>query len=174
MPRQMPFYRSFHMLATAICGLCFYGLTNAAFAYDITEIHHLDFGTFAITNNTAPHAMVVPYDGSPATYDPEIIPNTDPQRGEYALENLPPNVTFYVGVQVPNPGDGGVTMDNPTAVSGSTGPGLTVSNFTASDVTTDNNGDATLYIGATLTTSGNGAMYATDTFNGSYDITFYY
>lgn len=150
---------------------------KSGLAQDMTEIQPLTFGRFAIVDNTAPRTIVVAPDNS-VTYDPEIVPNIEAERGEYALSGFPPNVTLYLGVNIANPpSEGGVTLDNQTDVTAGGAQDFSLGGFTintANEVVTNATGDATLYIGGTLTTSGNGGAYINGIHNGQYDITFYW
>lgn len=155
-------------------GLHFYAGASWAAPIMMNEIQELDFGEFALRNNTAPHTITVAPDNS-TVYDPDIISNIDAQRGEYEFSNLPPNVIFYVGISVPNPPtEGGLILDNPSNLTHGGGESFTLGNLTANDLVTDGAGDGTLYIGATLTTSGNSNTYADGNYNGSFDLTLYY
>lgn len=155
-------------------GLFFCAGASQAAPISMDEIQELDFGEFAIRNNAAPHTITVAIDNS-TVYDPDIISNIDAQRGEYEFRNLPPNVIFYVGIAVPNPPtEGGLILDNPNNLTHGGGESFALGNFTANDLSTDGAGNGTLYVGATLTTSGNGNTYADGNFNGSFDLTLYY
>jgi hypothetical protein len=150
-------------------------LVHSADAQEYTEVTALNFGTFGMRDNDNQYSIVLGYDNS-VTYDPEIADNPDfpPQRGQYDFIDLPPNVTFYVGVSVPNPPvSGGLILDNSSGLTFGGGV-FTLENFTANDLTTDGNGDGTLYIGATLKTSGNGTMYSDGVYSGTYDLTLYF
>ena len=140
----------------------------------MTEIEKLDFGQFGLRDNSAAHTLVVTPINT-ATYADEIIPGgRSPQRGEYSLTGFPPNMTLTLGVVLANPpDDGGLTLNNSSGLSLS-GQVFTLSNFTTNSVITDGAGDATVYIGGTLTTSGNGTMYGDGDYDGTYDITFYF
>lgn len=167
---------SIYFLFSVFCLAIFFWPMKVV-AQDINEVQQLSFGTFAILDNSAAHTIVVDPDNSVA-YDPDLIPGTPANRGEYVFTGLPANTTFTLGVTIANPPtDGGVTLDNQTALSTGGGQNFTVSNFAinvANEMITDNNGDATLHIGATLSTSGNGGFYNDGVFNGTYDITLYW
>lgn len=146
-------------------------------AQDVTEIQPLSFGGIALRDNDIPHSIILPYDGSPASYDAEIIdnPGAPPTRGEYEFTGLPPNVTFYVGISLSNPPtDGGLIIDNSTGATMGGSETFTIDSFTANDLSTDGAGNGTLYIGATLTTSGNGLMYDDGLHTGTFDVTLFY
>lgn len=149
---------------------------TSASAQTMTEVQPLSFGTFAILNNNAVQTITVAPNNS-TVYDPDIIADVEAQRGHYLLEDLPANVTFYLGVSVSNPpNDGGLILDNASPITGG-GQAFQLINFTvntANEVVTDGNGDADFYIGATLITTGNGTTYPDGVYNGTYDITFFY
>lgn len=149
---------------------------GSARAQDMVEVQSLDFGTFAIINNSAQQTITVQPNGVTA-YDSDIVFDIEAERGHYTFTGLPPNVTFTLGISVSNPPtDGGLIIDNPTPVTGG-GEAFQLLNFTANtanELITDGGGNATLYIGATLRTSGNGGAYSDGVHSGTYDITFYY
>lgn len=142
-------------------------------AQEMSTIQPLSFGNLAVRQNTVPQSVRIEPDGS-VSYDADIISRIDGQRGEYLFTNLPPNVVFQVGVTVPNPpSEGGLTLTNPSPVSHG-GQSFTLSDLRAQDLTTDGNGDGTLYLGATLTTSGTGTMYASGHYQGDFELTLLY
>lgn len=145
-----------------------------AHAQVMTEVEKLDFGQFGLRDNSAAHTLIVTPNNT-ATYDAAIIEGGRlPQRGEYDLTGFPPNMTLTLGVAVANPpNDGGLVLDNSGGATFG-GKVFTVGDFTTNVVVTDGAGDATVYIGGTLTTSGDGTMYGDGDYNGTYDITFYF
>ncbi|MDD9899563.1 MAG: DUF4402 domain-containing protein [Alphaproteobacteria bacterium] len=146
-----------------------------ACAQTMTEVQNLDFGTFGLRDNDAGHTIVVEPDGD-VTYAPEIVPGMSvAQRGEYALTGFPANMllTFGVASSTP-PDDGGIIVDNGTSLSTGSGEVFTVDTYTTNSPTTDGSGDATLYLGATLTTSGSTTMYGDGLHSGNVDITIYF
>lgn len=146
-------------------------------AQTITEIHELSFGTFAVRDNDSMAAIIVTPDNDTFA-DPQIAMAADGQRAEYVLSGLPPNVSFFLGVDVPvPPSEGGLIIDMPTPATGSSGPAFELSDLTIADggvMQSDGAGDATLYIGGTLRTSGTGQSYDGGNYNGQYGITIYY
>ena len=145
-------------------------------AQEMTEIHHLDFGEFGLGDNTHPATIVIPPDDSgDATYSDGIVPGTRPARsGEYDLTGLPHNIILHTGVDMPIAPEGGVVVDNSSNLSKPGEPSFTVDHFTTNSPETDNSGEATLFIGATLTTSGNGSLYHDGDYDGTLDVTFFY
>lgn len=160
-------------LFLAIPLICAY--ENTAGAADMVQIQSLYFGQFAYVDNSVPRTIVIAPDDT-VTYDDDIIEGNIPaRRGEYQLTDFPPNMMIHTGVTVPTPPtDGGVTLTNSSGITLPASESFTLSNFTTNEPITDGNGDATLYIGATLTTSGNGQNYDTGSYTGTYDITFYF
>lgn len=151
-----------------------YGIPS--WAQTMTQVRPLSFGTFAILNNSGAKTITVAPDNS-TVYHPDIVADIPAQSGHYTLEEMPANVTFYLGISVSNPpGDGGLVLDNATSLTGGAQP-FTLTDFTVNannTVVTDGDGDADMYIGATLVTSGNGAAYTDGVYTGTYDITFFY
>lgn len=154
------------------------GLAAPAGAQTITEVHQLSFGEFAVrANNTVPAALTVTPDND--TFgDYEFVVMAPGQRGEYLFTGFPPDVSFFLGVDLPNPpSEGGVVLDNATDASGGAGPVFTLTDLTIADggvMVSDSAGEATLYIGATLRNSGDGQRYNGGVYNGTYNITIYY
>ncbi len=148
-----------------------------AYAQELNELRPLSFGIFGVQDNNAVAALTVTPDNDTFA-DPQFVMQQDGQRGEYTLTGLPPNVSFFLGVDVPNPpSEGGVTLTGQTPATRGGGPefrldGLTISN--GGVLQSDGAGDATLYIGGSLYTSGTGERYDGGTYNGTYNITIYY
>jgi hypothetical protein len=142
-------------------------------AAEITEVQSIDFGTFALWDNAAPRTIVIQPDGT-SVYSSGIVPDVRAKRGEYLLADLPPNMSFTLGVTVPNPpSDGGVTIDNSSGLSAAGGT-FTVTQFTTNALSTDGAGSAILYIGATLTSSATGMYYQDGPYTGTVELTFFY
>ena len=154
------------------------GIPNAqAQAQTLSEIDRLHFGTFAIIDNNAQAAVTVTPDNDTFA-DSQIVIGENGQRGVYQLTDLPPNVNFFLGTDVPNPpSEGGLMLGNEEAASNGAGPDLRLSNLTIGNgglMMSDNLGEATLYIGGTIQTTGNGQTYTGGNYVGSYTITIYY
>jgi hypothetical protein len=135
----------------AFCTISLSGPT--AHAQQIFEIQPLNFGTFAISDNNSSHTLRIDFNGN-ITADPEVIIETNPVRGEYLLTGQDPLRQFDVTVT-----DGTLTL-------GDSGVGntITVDTYTTNNPTTDGSGEATVYIGATLRTSGNSSIYTSGIF----------
>lgn len=138
-------------------------------------VDNLSFGTFAVADNSMPQALVVTTDNDTFA-DAGIVVAQNGQRGVYEFTGLPPNVTFYVGVDVPNPpSEGGIVFDDSIFLTN--GESFTVDTFQLGSggvLQTDAAGDATMTLGATLHTSGNGAAYSGGGYNGQVSFTIYY
>ena len=135
-----------------------------ACAATLTVIHQLSFGTIGLHHNNGVYSVTVRPDNT-FSHDPQIVFGVDPQRGEYFLTGLPANDPLDVTIS--SPGDA-------TADSGGS-PDFTSSNYTFSppngSFTSNPSGQATLFVGATMKTLGNGAYYHTGHYTGSFDIT---
>ncbi len=130
-------------------------------AETITEITKLHFGAFGMHKNNSVRTITVLPDNT-FTQDVGIIMGRDPQRGEYLLENFTPGDTIDIHIGSPQQ----VTPQTTTS------PSFTLSNFTTnSPLTIAPDGKATLYIGATLATSGSGTHYWTDQYQGAFELT---
>jgi Domain of unknown function (DUF4402) len=151
-------------------------LLVAAPAYAVREytvVRHLSFGTFSAARNNATLRVTVAPDSS-TSYDAGLYPDTAAQPAEYLLTGLPPNMKITLGTGIANPPtDGGLIIDNVSALSSPGSPSFTVGTFTCNNPTTDGAGNATLLIGATLTTTGGGGYYQSGAYTGALDLTFY-
>lgn len=149
----------------------------AAKAQTLTEVRQMSFGTFAVAANDVSSGITITPEND-VFADAGILTDGGAQRGEYRLENFPPNVSFFLGVDVPNPPtEGGVVLDNIVAATNGVGPSFYLSDLAISNggvLQTDGQGDAMLYIGGTLRTSGTGERYNSGTYSGSYSITIHY
>jgi hypothetical protein len=126
----------------------------------LTNIVDLSFGTFGLANNNTPQTIVLT-PGGMATYGAKIVDGPiPPKAGEYLLEGLTPDTLLDI------------TVDNTilTRVDGGS-PAFTISDYTTNNPTTDEFGNATLFVGATLTTSGTGIHYESGAYAGTMDIT---
>ncbi len=143
------------LVVTALC-LCPSG-TSAQELY-VDDVLH--FGSFALKDNNSPHIMIVGADNS-VTYDNAFVTVEDANRGAYTLENLTPDTAL------------GITIDDASLTENESGmgPAFTISDYTHNSPVTDGSGNATLYIGAKLTTSGNGSYYTTSTYKDHFDLT---
>ncbi len=164
-------------IAIAIVSIVLSCSAERVWAQELSETRPLSFGIFAVQDNNAPAALTVTPDNDTFA-DPQFVVQQDGQRGEYTLTGLPPNVSFFLGVDVPNPpSEGGVTLTGQTPATRGGGPEFRLDGLTISDggvLQSDGAGDATLYIGGSLYTSGTGERYDGGTYNGTYNITIYY
>jgi len=128
------------------------------FAAAITQQTALSFGTIALRDNASTHQMNISFDGS-ITADPAFIVITPGNPAEFLLTGFPTNTLVNIAILVPS---------TTTMLAGQTDPSssqFTIDNHHsfAPVVTTDLLGEATINIGARLTTSGAGfykdAMY---------------
>jgi hypothetical protein len=131
-----------------------------AWAATATNLVDLAFGSFALMDNDIPQTIVVTPAGN-ATYGARVVEGpTPPQAAEFLLEDMTPDTVLTV------------TIDDTTLsrVDGGS-PAFTISDYITNNPTTDSSGDATLLVGATLTTSGNGMHYESGHYTGTMDIT---
>lgn len=134
-------------IASVALGLSLFGMITESRAQDLTTVRNLHFGIFALSNNNAPYSVTIDPNNN-VTADPEIIFDVQPERGEYLLTGQDPNRALDITIT-----DGSLTLG------GGGGRSLTVTNYTDNNPSTDGAGDATIYIGATLTTDGNTTLY---------------
>lgn len=126
----------------------------------------LTFGSFGITANDAAYDLTISHDNNLTHDNAFIVSSPAPSRGEMLLENLPPATEVII------------TFDNGTMVrdGGPSSPDFDIVDFTTNQPTplqfvTTGAGTLTVYFGATLRTSGNGQVYRSGPYSGSYDIT---
>lgn len=127
-------------------------------AATLTAIQDLGFGRFATVKNDAQYSMAVTI-GDVVTNDPEIVYDQPPHRGEYLLEGLTPDSAVIID-----------TVDGALTLNGGGGEAFAVTDFTDNAPVTDAGGTATLYIGATLKTSGTGVHYPSGPYSGTYTL----
>lgn len=126
-------------------------------------VRNLTFGEFATRDNDSPHTILVDASNN-ATYDPALLQITPAERGEFLLETFPPSTPLSISIP-----DTNLTLNG-----GGAGIHFTVSNFTHNNPVTDPSGDATLYLGATLTTTGSTQHYGTGNYSEGIEITINY
>ena len=129
-------------------------------AATLTVITDLSFGSFGLMDNSTPQTIIVT-PASGVTYGIKVVDGpTPPEAGEYLLEGLTPDTLLDVSIDdmALSPGGGG-------------SPDFAIGSFTTNTPTTDSSGNATLLVGATLTTSGTGVHYESDQYSGTMNIT---
>lgn len=131
----------------------------------MTVVQPLSFGQFSLKNNNAQHQIIINAATGTVTPDPAYVVATPaPQRGEYFLDNLPASTIVNVTIV---PGNLTLGGGGPPTV-------FTVDNYTVhpNPVTTNASGEATVYVGGTLKSTGNTIMYDSGYYEGDIDITF--
>ncbi len=138
------------------------GLTPSRALYAASsEIQPLDFGTIAITSNAAVSTITYPYSGAPPSINGNIVFLSRGHRGIYQLSAFPSYTPLIINVVGDSLTAGGLGSSEP----------LSLSAFSYPTLTTDANGEALLYLGATLSTSGSGAPYIDAPYLGNITIT---
>ncbi len=135
-------------LAFVILIFVFGGTTQSQ---TITPINSsIDFGTIAIADNSATYQLRLRWTGQVVS-DPQIISVSPPTPAEFRLSGFPPYTSLIVSVNA--------TGSQTSKVSGVAAlEQFTISNFDyVPNQPTDAAGTATIFIGATLTTSGTSA-----------------
>ncbi len=138
-------------------------MPNIWAAQAITESQRLDFGSFALSSNVASSTLSVPSDGGPVVPTGNIHIIQPGNRGIYQLTGFPPNTALTITVV-------------PTAISTVVNPLLNesftvISIDSAPFVMSNGVGSVTIYVGATLSSSGNGNTYIDSAYNATFDIT---
>jgi hypothetical protein len=163
------------VLPVAVVLLC--ACFAPAQAQNISEVDALNFGTFGLQDNDTVAAITITPDNDTFA-DPQFVVSQQGQRGHYELTGFPADVTFYIGVDVPNPpSEGGIVLANQTDAANGGGPVFVLDSLSIANggvMQTDGAGDATLYIGGTLRTSGAGTAYDGGNYLGTYTITIHY
>lgn len=147
-------------------------------AQQVTQLQLLTFGRFALVRNDMPYRIVIAPHGG-VSYDSAFVPDESetPRPAEYFFEGLPANTAFTLGVTMPVSPDGGLAVTPAGPVSGPGGQLFTLSDFLVNNdniMHTNGAGEGTIYVGATLTTTGNGLTYGSGSYTGQYQITLYY
>lgn len=145
---------------------------------EITETERLDFGSFAVRAGNLQAASITVTPDNDVSADDGIVLGDGAHRGEYHFTGLPPNVTFYLGVDMPqSASEGGIVLAPSMPASQGGGPTLELTDLTISNggsMVSDGAGEATVYIGGTLRTNGTGQLYDGGSYFGAYNITIYY
>lgn len=122
----------------------------------VVPVQHVEMGTFAIAGNSVSSSVVIDRFGN-VTVGGEFREIIRGSPGIYRVEDLTPNVTYQVSINVVN------TTMNPGQAS------LEYFDFDIPDfdetVLTDDNGDGVIRVGGRITKSGSGGM---DFANASY------
>ncbi len=121
----------------------------------ITPQVALGFGEIALRSNNAIISMAVSNSGAVTPGNSQIIPLGGAVRGEYRLTGFPPNTVLSFEWD-----------DAQLSYAGQMHPEfLTVTAYTPTAATTNGAGEAVVYLGATIKTSGTGAMYNDGTYS---------
>lgn len=137
---------------------------SAQQTYDIAT--PLSFGSFGVIKNDAVYEMTISENNDLTQDNAFIVSSPPPNRGEMLLENLPINTEIIITF-----GDGEMARDGGPAT-----PTLDIVDFTTdqptpAQYTSDGSGRLTVLYGATLRTSGDGGVYASGAYTGSYEVT---
>ncbi len=125
------------------------------------ELQQLNFGSLAIPSNTAVATITYPHNGSPPSVSGNIIFISLGQRGIYQLSAYPGFTPLIITVTPSDLTAGGLGISEPLQITATSFP----------SITTDANGEALLYLGATLSTTGSGTPYIDATYLGNMSIT---
>lgn len=142
--------------------LGFMPATLAAF----TALNELSFGTVAVLNNGTESEITINVDNQyNVTNHLRVL--TPGQRGEYVLSAYPPFTQLFISANV--------TLTETSSAVGSSEQFTLTSLTTAPSVTTDAAGTATIFVGGTLRTSGDGSGQYFDTdYSVKFDISINY
>lgn len=145
-------------------------------APQLVMIQPLDFGKFAIASGDGPRTITVSPDGIVTTDDRIVTDNANAaQRGEYELTGFPPHMKFYTGVRESQPPSrGGIVIEKQEDLTQNSGEGFFLGDFTTNEPETDAEGNATLYVGATLKAPDDTDRREKGAYTGSFNILIYY
>ena len=128
----------------------------------ITITHPLSFGEFALRNNTAVRRMTISAKGV-LTKDAAFVTLVPPQRATVNVSGFPTKTNLIINV----------TFNSLSSGSGDLFTVVTPTIFPTNNKT-DNSGNASFFVGATLRTSGGGGFYPNNTYNGLMTVTVNY
>jgi len=142
----------------ALCLTSFYLVAPANAV--ISEVQAINFGKFALQNNTSVHTYRVLPNGT-INANVEYIRFFDGQEGQYNLSGYPATTALTILV----------TSGNLTTGAG--GEQFSIGSWDTSpaSLVTDASGEESFNLGATLSSSGSGTMYLDGTFNVNATIT---
>lgn len=146
--------------ATRILSLYWLLLVATPCLSDITETTPLDFGRFAVVGAVA-SSLEVPWTGSTPKASGNLYVIDQANPGVFALSNYPANYPLIITV-------------NDFVLTRGAGKVFWVTTFTHNNVITDSNGDATLRLGATLSTDGDSSGYFDTIYSGTMNLTVSY
>lgn len=137
-----------------------YFITLSIHAEKVTLIKPLSFGTIVLKDNSASYQYTITFAGD-VHVDPAFILITPGNPAEFFISEFTPHTLVNINV---------FTVDNNTQIAGESHP--TSSQFTInnhhtalSTVTTNALGEASVFVGATLTSSGTGFYVDSTYFN---------
>lgn len=138
-------------LCMLVVGMILCSASSMSFAAPtITAQVPLNFGLMALRSNAAVWSLNLSSSGTVTPTSGHVIPLGGASRGEYLLSGFPPNTALTLEWD-----------DAPLSFASQMLPEyLTVTNYSSPAVSTDAQGEAVVYLGARLETSGNGTMYA--------------
>lgn len=134
--------------------LTFMMLVTAPALAAVTITQPITFGEFVLRNNTAVRQMTINAKNQ-LTQDAAFITLVAPQRGSVNVSGFPTKTNLIINVTF-------------NTLSSGSGDVFTVNNAVTfpTSVKTDNFGNASFFVGATLNTSGGGGFYPNATYNG--------
>lgn len=136
---------------------------SPAQAQVFSRMQELSFGTFALRNNTGVHQLRITQAGV-ITANSNYARFTDPVRGRYRMQGYPPSTVFTI------------TIPNTTLSLNGLGAGelFNLDLLHPATRTANGAGNATFFVGGSLTTSGSGTMYSDGNYQGDMDVTINY
>lgn len=139
-----------------------FALPSGSAVAAIVEQQQLNFGTFAIADNSVISSLIIPYNGQTPSISGGIAFISPGNPGIYRLESFPANTALIISVT----GSNLIYLGyHPTAEP------LQMNAFTHPTLTTDSLGEALIELGATVNTTGSGVPYLDGPYTGDISIT---
>ena len=123
----------------------------------IEELQRLNFGTLAISDNSSVSRLTFPRTGRNIAIEGNFALIIAGSPGQYRFSGFPASTSLDI------------SLDVTSLTTGASGfpESLTVDSYDFDDVTTDSQGEAELFLGARLNTSGNGDAYVDAPYSGT-------
>lgn len=123
----------------------------------IEELQQMSFGTLAVPSNSSVSRFTVPQTGRNLSIEGQFIFIATASPGRYRFSGFPAVTRLNVSLEITTLTTGASNFPEP----------LTVDAYDFDNISTDENGDAELSLGARLTTSGNGTPYVDAPYSGT-------
>lgn len=137
---------------------CYILLFSNVFAAQIIQVQPLNFGKVIILDNSYPSSIRIEPSGTVRKHDSFII-KEEPKPALFYFSQLPPHTNFSVKIDENNDGITKFSEHGKATALFTISPFFSVANYR-----TDDSGEAEVYMGGVLQTSGNGQLYHDGTY----------